>query len=154
MSMMDESDAGAVGGPSPAPAPGAGGSPQSGAGGPPRGGGAMLSALMRQQQGAQVTAPGPGQHAESLQRLQGGTAMIEMAIPGLPPEVKKDVLRALSLLNKHVAAGSPTEGAQKTMFGDAFQQSIRNALASRIAQQGGGQPGQQAPNPATPLPGA
>ena len=114
----------------------------------------MLAALLRQQQGSQPTAPGAGQSGDSLMKLRGAVSMIELALPGFPQEIKKDVLKALGILNKHVPSGSPAEGAQKTMFGDAFQQSIRNALASRIANQGGNQPGQQAPGPSIPMPGA
>jgi hypothetical protein len=116
----------------------------------------MLAALARQQQGPQQSAPGPGAQADSLNKVFGAVQMLEAALPGLGAGSKPydDALKAIKSLTKHLPQGSPTAGVQKTMFSDMLQGTVRNALLQKLAAGGQGQPGQQAPNPATPLPGA
>lgn len=150
---LDEGGAGPPappgGGGATATAPGAGG-------GPPPGGGPMLAALTRSQMGQQSSAPGPGQQADSLTKISAAIQLIQQALPGLQPgsPPHKDALKAVAALSKHTIQGSPGAGVQKTMFSDMLQGTVRNALLQRLAQQGQGRPGQQAPTPATPLPGA
>ena len=135
------------------PPPGPGGPA---AGGPPPGGGPMLAALTQQQQGPQQSAPGPGANADSLNKLFGAVKILETALAGLgagtPPY--KDTLKAIQSLTKHLPQGSPTAGVQKTMFSDMLQGTVKNALLQKLASNGQGQPGQQAPNPSMPQPGA
>lgn len=116
----------------------------------------MLAALIRSQQSAQPSAPGPGNAAGSLTKLSGSISMLQEALngfqPGTPPH--KDVLKAIQILSKHMVQGSPAAGVQKTMFSDMLQGTVRNAMLQKLASQGQGQPGQQAQAPATPMPGA
>jgi hypothetical protein len=149
-------DAGAAGAapPSPAPAPG----------NAPGGGGPVLAALARRQQGPQPSAPGPGDQASSLTMLQNALGMMQSALSGLQPgtPVHRDVLRALQSLSRHMAQGQPTVGVQQTQLQDMLRGLLRNALLSKVMGQQGQQGGPggpagampQAPMPSTPLPGA
>jgi hypothetical protein len=116
----------------------------------------MLAALTRNQQGPQQSAPGMGAQADALNKVFGAVKMLEAALAGLgagsPPY--KDTLKAITSLTKHIPQGSPTAGVQKTMFSDMLQGTIKNALLQKLASGGQGQPGQQAPNPSMPMPGA
>ena len=64
----------------PPPMPGAGGGPPS-----PQGGGPILAALARRQAGPQVSAPGQGDNAQSMNMLSQAIGLIQQALPGLPP---------------------------------------------------------------------
>ena len=143
--------------------------PQGPPGGPPGappGGGPVLAALANRRQGPQVTAPGPGDMANSMNMLTNAIAMIQQALPGLPAggPIHKDVVRAISSLSRHLPQGAPTVGVQQTQLQDLLRNLMKNALLSRIMQQqkggpGGegapeGGPGGPPPMPSTPLPGA
>jgi hypothetical protein len=147
---------------SPAPAPGA-----------PPGGGPILAALANQQRpGPRVSAPGPGDQANSMTLLMQAVGLIQHALPGLQPgtPMHQDALRAVTRLSRHVPAGAgqPSAGVQRTQLQDLLQNLLKNALLSRIMTQqrpqggagpeggppGGGGPGGPAPMPSTPLPGA
>lgn len=140
-----------------APALGPGG--PGGAGGPPEagppGGGPILAALARRQQGPGVSAPGPGNNADALTKVQGAVGMLNEALPGLMGHpAYKEVLRALNGLSKLMPQQeAPTAGIQQTQLGDMLRSTLKNALLQRIASGGkGGQP--PSPTPSTPLPGA
>lgn len=140
------------------PAPGGPG----GGGGPPMGrGGGVLAALQRQQQGPQPSAPGPGNQADSMIKIQTAVGMIEQALGGIEKTSPfyRDAVNALSRLSRHMAQGPPTAGVQMTQMGDLFRGFMKNALLQRIMGQQGGQGGEvtgapQPPQPSTPLPGA
>lgn len=160
--MADGETGDISGGPQNADATAAGGAP--GGGGGPPGGGPILAALARRQQGPQVSAPGPGDQANSMSMLQNAIAMMQQALPGLGTGTPayRDTLRALQSLSRHIAQGQPTAGLQQTQIGDLLRGVARNALLAKIMQahrqqqeQGGGDQGGPAPPmPSTPLPGA
>ena len=151
--IADQAGAPEAGGPPPGGPPPGGGA--SGPGGPPSGGGGVLAALMRQRQGPQQSAPGPGAQADALNKLSAAIELIQAALPGLgagtPPH--KDALKAVTALSRHLAQGSPTAGVQKTMFSDMLQGTVRNALLQKLQAGGQNQPGQQPPMPSQPQPG-
>lgn len=104
--------------------------------------------------------------------VMNAIGMLQQALPGLMPgsPVHKDVVRAISSVSRHVSQGQPTAGVQQTQLKDLLQNTVRQALLSRIMQQQGGQQPQDqgapagpspipgamspAPMPSTPLPGA
>lgn len=143
------------------PGPPTGGAPP-GQPGPPQGG--DLAAFARSKMGPQVSAPGPGNQADSMNMIVQAIQMLKQAGLGLQPgsKIHSDVFRTISQLSRHLggAAGmGPAVGIQKTMIGDQLKRTIQNALLQRIM--GGGQGGQgqgggppQAPMPSTPLPGS
>jgi hypothetical protein len=155
---------------------GAGGGTPSGPGpqpqGMPQGGGPMINAIMRRQQGPQPSAPGPGDAASSMTMIMQAIAMLQQALPGLPPgsPAHKDVLKAAQALSRHAPQGAPGAGVQQTQLQDLLKNVIKSALLQRVmANQGGGPgggggrgggasplPGASvpAPMPSTPLPGA
>ena len=132
---------------------------------PPQGEPGNLAAFARSKMGPQVSAPGPGNQANSMNLLMQAIQTLKQAGLGMPPgnKVHTDIYKAISQLSRHIggpAGMGPAAGIQKTMLGDQLRQTVQNALLSRImGQQGqGGKPGQggspQAPMPSTPLPGA
>lgn len=138
-----------------------------GGGGPPDGGqpqGGDLAAFARSKMGPQVSAPGPGNQADSMNLIIQAIQTLKQAGLGLQPGSKlhSDVFRTISQLSRHLggAAGmGPAVGIQKTMIGDQLKRTVQNALLQRILGggqggqgQGGGPPG--APMPSTPLPGS
>lgn len=120
--------------------------------------GPILSALARRAQGPGVSAPGPGDNAASLAKVQGAVAMLNEALAGLTGHpAYHHVLRSLNQLSKVMPQQAPTAGVQQTQLGDMLRSTVKNALLQRIASggqggQGGGSP--PAPTPSTPLPGA
>jgi hypothetical protein len=159
--------------------------PELGQGGPPPGGppgqppgdsappapggpGGDLAAFARSKMGAQVSAPGPGNQADSMNLIIQAIQLLKQAGLGLQPgsRIHSDVFRTISQLSRHMggAAGmGPAVGIQKTMIGDQLKRTIQNALLQKIlgSQGQGGQPGQAsgggaggAPMPSTPLPGS
>ena len=153
----------APGGGPPGPPVGAppGGQPPSPGGGPPGGPGPGLPAFARSRMGPQITAPGPGNMADSMTTLQQAIQLIQQAALGLPPgsPLHRDALKAASQLSRHLggAAGmAPGAGLLKTSLGDRMRNNVRNMMLQRILgmrQQGPGQGGQP-PMPSTPLPGS
>jgi hypothetical protein len=128
---------------------------------------------MRQRMSPPVSAPGPGNMAQGLMQMKTAVDMLQASLPNLATgsQQHKDCLNAISRLAKHLPQGAPTAGTQQTQIQDLLRSTMRNALMQRImSQQGGGQggppggtpdggggaqpPGDQAPPPATPLPGA
>jgi hypothetical protein len=122
--------------------------------------------------GPQVSAPGPGNMADSGMLLQQAIQLIQQAALGLQPgsPLHRDALRAASQLSRHLGGGAgmgPAVGVQKTMIGDQLRRTVQNQLLQRLfgqqkqggGGQGGGQQPQmggapQAPMPSTPLPGS
>jgi hypothetical protein len=103
--------------------------------------------------------------------LMQAVAMIQQALPGLPPgsPMHRDALQAATRLSRHASQGQPTAGVQQTQLQDLLRNVMRNALLQRIMGQMGNQGPQQAgqagpspmpgasqapPMPSTPLPGA
>lgn len=142
---------------------GAAPTPPQGAQGPPPGGGPVLAGIAAKQRAQQVSAPGPGDTAQSMSMVSQAVSLLQQAMTGFTagsPQ-HRDVLRAISSLSRHMAQGQPTAGQQRTQLQDMMQNMVKNALLSRIMQQQrGGQGGAggadqaQAPMPATPTPGA
>jgi hypothetical protein len=157
------------------PEMGQGGPPPGGAPpGPPTGGqppgdsapiqgGGDLAAFARSKMGAQVSAPGPGNQADSMNLIIQAIQTLKQAGLGLQPGSKlhSDVFRTISQLSRHLGGAGgmgPAVGIQKTMIGDQLKRTIQNALLQKIMGSGGqGQPGGGqggAPMPSTPLPGS
>ncbi|HEX3524765.1 MAG TPA: hypothetical protein VHT52_22085 [Stellaceae bacterium] len=128
---------------------------------------------MKQRQGApQISAPGPGNQANSMMQIKSAVDMITNALPGLGADtpVYKAALNALRQLSRHLGQGAPTAGVQQTQLQDMLRKTIQNAMLQRVMQQQAGQqqggagqdqsagpaPPMQAqpPTPSTPLPGA
>jgi hypothetical protein len=144
--------------------PPGGGAPPGGApGGPPQPGG-ILAAMARGNQGPQISAPGPGNQADSMNLLQQAIGLIQQAAMGLQPgsPLHRDALQSASRLSRHLggAAGmAPGAGIQKTQLGDQLRRTVQQMMLQRIMAQkgqGGGAPGGKppAPMPSTPLPGS
>jgi hypothetical protein len=137
-----------------------------GPGAPPPGGGPVLAALARRQQGPQVSAPGPGDQGSAMMQIQNALGMMKQALNSLDvtSPIHRDLLRAMQSLSRHLAQGQPTAGVQKTQAQDMVRAIAQNALLANIMNQQrqgqeqgqGGPPGAmaQAPMPSTPLPGA
>lgn len=149
------------GGPPPDPTGGA-------MGGAPQGPGPGLISAARGRMGPQVSAPGPGNQADSMAKVIQAINLLKLAGLGLQPgdKLHTDVYNTINRLSRHlggVAGMAPAAGVQKTMLGDQMKDTIKNMLLSRIlgGQQGpggagGGGPGPGAgapPMPSTPLPG-
>jgi hypothetical protein len=159
------------GGPSPDPTGGAMGGGPPGGGAPPQapqGPGPGLIAMARNRMGPQVSAPGPGNQADSMTKIIQAINLLKMAGLGLQPgdKLHTDVYNTINRLSRHlggVAGMAPAAGVQKTMLGDQMKDTVKNMLLARIlgGQQGpggagGGGPGQggaSPPMPSTPLPG-
>jgi len=149
------------------PPPGAGGGQPPG--GPPQPGG-FLSAMARNQMGPQVSAPGAGNQADSMIKIQQAIGLLTTAMQGLPPGQKlhTDVNRAIGALSRHLGATSGPGagvGAQITSMRDQIREAARAAVLHRIMSMNKQQPGQDqqpagpglpggAPMPSTPLPGS
>jgi hypothetical protein len=125
--------------------------------------GGDLAAFARSKMGPQVSAPGPGNQADSMNLIIQAIQTLKQAGLGLQPGSKlhSDVFRTISQLSRHLGGAGgmgPAVGIQKTMIGDQLKSTIRNALLQKIlggqGGQGGGQGGQAPPMPATPLPGS
>jgi|SRR5580658_7974472 hypothetical protein len=149
----------APGGAPPGPPTGASPGGQPGAASP----GGDLAAFARSKMGPQVSAPGPGNQADSMNLIIQAIQTLKQAGLGLQPGSKlhSDVFRTISQLSRHLGGAGgmgPAVGIQKTMIGDQLKSTIRNALLQKIlggqGGQGGGQGGQAPPMPATPLPGS
>lgn len=154
-----------------APPPGAG-APSAGSGQAPGGDsapmqGGDLAAFARSKMGAQVSAPGPGNQADSMNMIIQAIQMLKQAGLGLQPgsKIHSDVFRTISQLSRHLggAAGmGPASGIQQTMIGDQLKRTIQSQLLQKIlGSKGQGGPGQAggggaggAPMPSTPLPGS
>jgi hypothetical protein len=124
----------------------------------------MLAAMARGAQGPQISAPGPGNQADSMNLIQQAIGLIQQAAMGLQPgsPLHRDALQSATRLSRHLggAAGmAPAAGVQKTQLGDQLKRTIQQMMLQRIMGQkgqGGGQGGAQqpAPMPSTPLPGS
>ena len=126
-----------------------------------------MAAFARSRMGPQISAPGPGNQADSLNLIMLAINQLKQAGMGLQPGSKlhADVYKVISQLSRHLggpAAMGPAAGVQKTMLGDQLRRTIQNQLLSRVQGMMGGQgrPGgqggapQQPPMPSTPLPGS
>ena len=149
----------------PSGAPGAGGQPP----GPPQPQppGPQMAAFARSRMGPQVSAPGPGNMADSMNLIISAINTLKQAGLGLQPGSKlhSDVFRTISQLSRHLGgagAMGPAVGIQKTMLGDQMRRTIQNQLLSRVqSMMGQGKPGgapggggAPPPMPSTPLPGS
>jgi hypothetical protein len=156
------------GGPPPDPTGGAMGPPGGAPQPQPQGPGPGLIAAARGRMGPQVSAPGPGNQADSMAKIIQAINMLKLAGLGLQPgdKLHTDVYKTINTLSRHlggVAGMAPAAGVQKTMLGDQLKDTVKNMLLSRIlgGQQGpggagGGGPGPggaSPPMPSTPLPG-
>lgn len=168
--MADVTDDDPEMGQAPGGAPGAPGGQPPGDSAPMQGGqpgGGDLAAFARSKMGAQVSAPGPGNQADSMNMIIQAIQMLKQAGLGLQPgsKIHSDVFRTISQLSRHLGGAGgmgPAVGIQKTMIGDQLRRTIQNALLQKIlGSQGQGGPGQAggggaggAPMPSTPMPGA
>lgn len=128
---------------------------------PPQGEPGNLAAFARSKMGPQISAPGPGNQADSMVLIQQAIQTLKQAGLGLPPgnKLHADIYKSISTLSRHLggpAAMGPAAGVQKTHLGDQLKQTVQSALLSQImGQQKPGQGGQPPPPmPSTPLPGA
>jgi hypothetical protein len=133
--------------------------------------------MTRNQQNPQISAPGPGNTANSMNQLLTAVKGIQQAIQGLEPgsPLHRDALQAVTRLSRHLPQGAPTAGVQMTGMRDLMQQIMRSPFMAQImqqlsgsggggrgrsSQQQGGPPGpagaqpNMAPMPSMPLPGA
>lgn len=122
--------------------------------------GPILSALQRQAQGPQPSAPGPGNMADSLGKLQIAVDLMEMAKSGFEPETGQyeDILKALENLRKYLPEHGNQSALEETHLMDLLRRGKQNPILQAVSGilgggQGGGQ-GPQPPMPSTPLPGA
>ena len=145
------------------PAMGQGGPPPPDPSGAPppqaQGPGPGLIAQARNRMGPQMSAPGPGNQANSMAQIIQAINLLKMAGLGLQPgdKLHSDVYNTIQRLSKHLgglAGMAPAAGVQKTMLGDQMRDTVKQMLLSRVlgAQQQKGAPGQP-PMPSTPLPG-
>jgi hypothetical protein len=129
-----------------------------------------MAAFARSRMGPQVSAPGPGNQADSLNLIISAINTLKQAGLGLQPgsKIHSDVFRTISQLSRHLGgagAMGPAAGIQKTMLGDQLRRTIQNQLLSRVqgmmgqggkpgGAPGGGGGGGPPPMPSTPLPGS
>jgi hypothetical protein len=125
-----------------------------------------MAAFARSRMGPQVSAPGPGNQADSLNLIISAINTLKQAGLGLQPgsKIHSDVFRTISQLSRHLGgagAMGPAAGIQKTMLGDQLRRTIQNQLLSRVqGMMGQGKPGggpgggAPPPMPSTPLPGS
>ena len=117
-----------------------------------------MAAMARRQGAPGVSAPGPGNTADSMGLLQTAYGLIQQALPGFQAGTPQhtSILRVMQLLSRHMGQGAGTEATQKVQLMDLMREGARNAVQQqmlRMQQQGGNQ-GPQAPMPSTALPGA
>ena len=124
---------------------------------PTANGGPVVAALMRQRGGPPISAPGPGNQADSMNQLKTAVDMITKALPGLGTgtPIHTAAINALRQLSRHLAQGGPTAGVQQTALMDMLRRTVQGAMLQRVmAQNQQAPPGSRAPTPSTPLPGA
>jgi len=126
--------------------------------------------MARNQMGPQVSAPGAGNQADSMIKIQQAISLLTTAMQGLPAGEKlhSDVNRAIGALSRHLGGAGTAPGgagAQITAWRDQMRDAVRNAMLHRIMSQqrpqaggdqqpaGPGLPGGP-PMPSTPLPGS
>jgi hypothetical protein len=159
----DDTQTGMAGPDSSGTEPGAVGPPAPGMT-PPEQGGPILAALQRSSQGPQVSAPGPGNMADSLSKLKIAIDLMQNALQGLPvgSQPYQDTLRALERLSRHLPqTGMAQGGQQQTVLMDLLRRGKQNPMLQALAGlmgagggQGQGGGGSAPPMPSTPLPGA
>ena len=165
---MAFTDSGAAGNPTDSDRPDSSDTEPEGQGAPPaRGmppeprGGPILAALQRQARGPQVSAPGPGNMADSLGKLKIAIDLMQTALHGFEPQSKqyKDIESALEALSGHLPELGNQSGLEQTHLVDLLRRKKQNPVLQAISGLlggGGGEGGQgpQPPMPSTPLPGA
>jgi hypothetical protein len=113
--------------------------------------------------GPQVSAPGPGNMADSMNMIIQAINLLKQAGMGLQPgdKLHSDVYKTIQNLSKHLGGAGglgPAVGVQKTMLGDQMRRTVQNQLLSRIqgmmGQGGQGGGAGAPPMPSTPLPGS
>ena len=124
-------------------------------------GGPILAALQRQARGPQVSAPGPGNMADSLGKLKIAIDLMQMSLNGFEPQSKqyKDIESALNALNEHLPELGNQSGLEETHLVDLLRRQKQNPVLQAMSRmlgggRGGGGEGPQPPMPSTPLPGA
>jgi hypothetical protein len=126
-----------------------------------------MAAFARSRMGPQVSAPGPGNQADSMNMIIQAINILKQAGMGLMPgdKLHSDVYKTIQNLSKHLGGAGgigPAVGIQKTMLGDQMRRTVQNQLLSRVqGAMGQGGPGGGAgggapppPMPSTPLPGS
>jgi hypothetical protein len=92
-----------------------------------------------------------------MSKLLQAVQWIQQAALGLQPgtPLHKDALKAVTSLSRHLPAGAPTVGVQRTAGMDLLRAIGQSGfLQSIMGQRAAGAPGGQPPMPSTPLPGA
>ena len=121
-----------------------------------------MMAYARSRMGPQVSAPGPGNQADAMNKIIQAINLLKVAGLGLQPgdKLHTDVFNTINRLSRHLGGAAslgPAAGIQKTMLGDQMRDTVKNMLLSRIMGQKGQQPPAapaDAPMPSTPLPGS
>ena len=115
----------------------------------------MLAMLARQRQQPNVSAPGPGNFADSITRVSSVIPILQQAAMGFQPGSRewKIVHQAVGQLGKIGQSGQPGVGVQKTFLQDALMATLRNQILPAMLQSRR-QSGPGAPAPSMPLPGA
>lgn len=96
----------------------------------------------------------PGEQAKALTQVREALKILEMALPNLGTGTKPhaSVLKAISDISKHVAAGDQVPGVQQTALRDLSQQASKDGmLQSLVKSMGSSGTGGNAPGP-SPLP--
>jgi hypothetical protein len=127
--------------------------------------------MARNRMGPQISAPGHGDMASAMTKIQQAIGLLQEAQMGLPPgqRLHTDVNRAVGTLSRHLGGAGgmagPGAGVQKTSLTDQLRDTVRNMMLHRILSmqkppQGADQspagpaPPGGPPMPSTPLPGA
>lgn len=124
-----------------------------------------MAALAARSRQPQVSAPGPGNAADSLMLLKQAVDLIQQALPGLGAGTEQHTaaIDAIRRLSRHMPQGGPVAGVQQTQLHDQLRSLARNAMLQQIMQNRGvgapggppgGAPGGAAPMPSPAMPGA
>jgi hypothetical protein len=126
----------------------------------PDSGGPVLAALQRQLRGPRVSAPGPGNTADSLGKLKIAIDLMQLSLNGFEEGTpqRKDIERSLEDLRRHLPEMGNQSGLEQTHLIDLLRRQRQNPVLQAISGlldggKDGGRKGQP-PNPSTPLPGA
>ena len=119
-------------------------------------GGPILAALQRQVRGPQVSAPGPGNMADSLGKLKIAIDLMQMSLSGFETESKQhgDILTALDTLRAHLPEQGNASGLEETHLKDLLKRQKQNPVMQAISGLMNNKKGASPPMPSTPLPGA
>jgi hypothetical protein len=78
----------------------------------------------------------PGEQAKALTQVREALKILEGALPNLGSGTKPytAVLKAISDINKHVAAGNEVPGVQQTALRDLSQQAQKNGMLQSLVK--------------------